>query len=89
MPENVELIIRLHPTGGEDIALRSRDFPGPREALSAIAQAIDERRSLTLKLARYEGDTSESAVVINLANLVTVRVLETDTSDTTAAGQYL
>ncbi len=89
MSDKVELIVRLHPTNGEDIALRTRDFSDATEALGALAQAMDERRSVTLALARYEGDTGESAVVINLANVVTVRVLETDTSDLTAGGQYL
>jgi uncharacterized protein YjaG (DUF416 family) len=89
MPDNVELIVRLHPTSGEDVALWSRDFAGSREALDAIAQALDDRHGLTLTHVRYDGDVSESAVIINLANVVTVRVLETDTSDTTTAGQYL
>lgn len=89
MPDNVELIVRLHPTTGEDITLHTWDFPGPREALAAMAQALDERRTITLTRARYEGDIAESAVIINLANLVTVRVMEADPSDVTSGGHYL
>jgi hypothetical protein len=89
MPENVELIVRLHPTGGEDIAVWTRDFTGVGEALDAIAEAIDNRRNLTLRKVRYQGDLGESAVVVNLENVVTVRVLESDTTGADASGQYL
>jgi hypothetical protein len=89
MPENVELIVRLHPTGGEDIAVWTRDFTGVGEAIDAIADAIDHRRNLTLRKVRYQGDLGQSAVVINLKNVVTVRVLESDASGDDASGQYL
>jgi hypothetical protein len=89
MADNAELIVRLHPTSGEDIALWSRDFGGATEALVAIAAALDNRRSLTLTHARYERDGAESAVVINLANVVSVRILETEAATTPGAGQYL
>jgi uncharacterized protein YjaG (DUF416 family) len=89
MPDNAELIVRLHPANGEDIALWSRDFRGVTEALVAIGAAIDDRRSLSLTHVRYEGDTAESAVVINLANVVSVRVLETEASAAPGSGQYL
>jgi hypothetical protein len=89
MPDNAELILRLHPVNGEDIALWSRDFAGLTEALAAIVAALDERHSLTLTHARYERDAGESAVVINLANVVSVRVLETKADEAASAGQYL
>jgi uncharacterized protein YjaG (DUF416 family) len=89
MPDKVELMVRLHPMSGEDTALTSRDFASAAEALDAISRAMDDRRSLILVHARYEGDVGESAVVVNLANVVTVRVLETDTTGTSTAGQYL
>jgi hypothetical protein len=87
--DNTELIMRFHPVGGEDISLLSTDFGAPEEALEAITRAIDERRGLILTHARYtRDDDSEHVVIINLANVVSVRVSKTD-HDTTGAGQYL
>jgi hypothetical protein len=86
--DNVELIMRFHPVGGEDVSLLSADFAGPEEALEAIARALDERRGLILTHARYNRETSENIVIINLANVVAVRVSTTD-SETLGSGQYL
>jgi hypothetical protein len=86
MADNIELIMRFHSVGGEDIALLSKDFSGEQEALQAIAQALDERRSLVLTQARYNREAGQNGVLINLANVVSVRVSVRD-SDT--AGQYL
>ncbi len=86
MPDNVVLIMRFHPVGGEDVSVISRDFDGEREALEAIAGALDERRGLVLTHARYDREAGENGVVINLANVVSVRVTTTDSA---AAGQYL
>src|SRR5437868_6511325 len=41
VPDNIMLIIRFHPVGGEDVSVVSEDFGGEREALEAIAQALD------------------------------------------------
>jgi hypothetical protein len=84
--ENIELIMRFHPVGGEDVSLLTSDFAGEREALEAITRALDERRSLLLTRAKYNREAAENGVVINLANVVSVRVSRED-SDTT--GQYL
>jgi hypothetical protein len=84
--DNIELIMRFHPVGGEDVSLLSADFGGPAEALEAIARALNDRRGLVLTHARYDRAANENGVVINLANVVSVRVSKTD-SDTT--GQYL
>lgn len=84
--DNVELIIRVHPVGGEDVTVISADFGGEAEALEAITRALDERRSLVLIRARYNREVGENGVIVNLANVVSVRVSKTD-SDTT--GQYL
>lgn len=86
MAGNMELIIRFHPIGGEDVSLLSADFAGPAEALEAIARALDERRSLVLTHGRYDREANETGVVINLANVVSVRVSKTGTDVT---GQYL
>ncbi|HEX5993826.1 MAG TPA: hypothetical protein VFY84_01655 [Jiangellales bacterium] len=86
MADNVELIMRFHPVGGQDVSLISADFGGEAEALEAITRALDERRSLVLIRARYNREPGENGVVVNLANVVSVRVSKTD-SDTT--GQYL
>ena len=86
MADNVELIMRFHPVGGEDVSVISADFAGEAEAVQAIARALDERRSLVLIRARYNREAGENGVVVNLANVVSVRVSTTD-SDTT--GQYL
>jgi hypothetical protein len=83
---NVELIMRFHPVGGEDLSLLTTDFDTPQDALDAIARALDERRSLVLMRARYNREASENAVVINLANVVSVRVAMNDSQ---TAGQYL
>jgi hypothetical protein len=86
VPDNVELFLRFHPSFGEDISLTSKDFSGEKEALEAIAQALNEQRSLILSRAKYGREAGENGVVINLANVVFVRVSTTE-SDTT--GQYL
>jgi hypothetical protein len=78
--------MRFHPVGGEDVSVISADFAGEAEAVQAIARALDERRSLVLIRARYNREAGENGVVVNLANVVSVRVSTTD-SDTT--GQYL
>jgi hypothetical protein len=44
--DNIELIMRFHPVGGEDVSLISADFGGEAEALDTIARALDERRSM-------------------------------------------
>lgn len=80
MADNIELIMRFHPVGGEDVSLLSADFGGPAEALEAIARALNDRRGLVLTHARYDRAANENGVVINLANVVSVRV-------STAAGE--
>ena len=86
MPDNIVLIMRFHPVGGEDVSVVSEDFGGERQALEAIAQALDERRSLVLTHARYDREAGQSGVIINLANVVSVRVSKTDSA---ATGQYM
>ncbi len=86
MPDNIVLIMRFHPVGGEDVSVVCEDFAGEREALDAIARALDERRSLVLAHARYDRQPDENGVIINLANVVSVRVSQTDSA---ATGQYL
>jgi hypothetical protein len=80
------MIMRFHPVGGEDVSLICVDFAGEAEALTAIARALDERRSLVLTHARYNREADEHGFVVNLANVVSVRVSKTDTA---TAGQYL
>jgi len=84
--DNVELIMRIHPVGGEDVSLISVDFGGEAAALEEITRALDERRSLVLTRARYNREEGESGVIVNLANVVSVRVSKTDTD---TPGQYL
>jgi hypothetical protein len=84
--DNVKLFMRFHPVRGEDISVISSDFGGEEEALEAIARALNEQRSLVLTQARYNREASENGVVINLANVVSVRV---STSDSDTTGQYL
>ena len=86
MAEIIELIMRFHPVGGEDVSLLSTDFGSEAQALEAIADALDGRRSLVLAHARHNREASENGMIINLANVVSVRVSSKD-SDTT--GQYL
>jgi hypothetical protein len=88
MSDNVELTVRLHPVSGEDVLVMSRDFAGEDEALSAIARAMDERRSLVMSRARYSRETGEHGVVINLANVVSAVVL-TRVNSIDATGQYM
>jgi hypothetical protein len=64
----------------------SEDFGGESEALEAIARALDERRSLVLAHARYDREADQSGVIINLSNVVSVRLSQTDSA---ATGQYL
>lgn len=86
MPDNIELIIRFHPVGSEDVSVISTDFGGVAAALETIARALDERRSLVLARARYNREAVENGVILNLANVVSVRVSTTDSNTT---GQYL
>jgi hypothetical protein len=86
VPDNIVLIIRFHPVGGDDVSVVSEDFGGQAEALEAIAKALDERRSLVLTHARYNREADQNGVIINLANVVAVRV---STTDSAATGQYL
>jgi hypothetical protein len=86
VPKNCVVIMRFHPVGGEDITVISGDFGGEREALEAIARALDERRSLVLTHVRHDRESDENGVVINLANVVSVRVTKTEGVVT---GQYL
>jgi len=67
MADNIELIMRFHPVGGEDVSLISADFGDEAEALKAIAQALNERRGLILARARYNRETAENGMVVNLA----------------------
>jgi hypothetical protein len=85
MPDNIVLVMRFHPVGGEDVSVMCADFGGEREALEAVARALDERRGLVLTRARYDRETDEG-VIINLANVVSVRVSKTGSA---ATGQYL
>jgi len=80
--DNTELIVGFHPVAGEDITLLTTDFGGPEAALQAIARALDERRSLILTHARHNREAGENAVVVNLANVVFVRVSSNDSETT-------
>jgi len=86
VPDKIVLIMRFHPVGGEDVSVISEDFTGEDEALEAVARALDQRRSLVLRHARYHHEADEKGVIINLANVVSVRVSSTDSA---ATGQYL
>jgi len=86
VPDSVVLILRFHPVGGEDVSVLSEDFGGEEEALEAIARAVDERRSLVLTRARYDREAGQNGVIVNLANVVSVRVSRKDSA---TAGQYL
>jgi hypothetical protein len=86
VPDRSELIIRFHPVGGEDVSVLTGDFASPEQAVEAIARALDERRALILTRARYNRATDENPVLVNLANVVSVRVAIQDSEDT---GQYL
>ena len=86
VPDNIVLILRFHPVGGEDVSVVCRDFTDENEALEAVAHAIDEHRSLVLNEARYERQPDETGVIINMANVVSMRVSRTDGA---ATGQYL
>jgi hypothetical protein len=86
MPDNIVLIMRFHPVGGDDVSVECEDFGGELEALEAVARVLDERRSLVLTRARYDRQADENGVIINLANVVSVRLSRTDSA---ATGQYL
>lgn len=86
MPDNVELIVRFHPVGGEDVSILTTDFAAVDDALKAISRALDEHRSLILTRAKYNREAVENAVVVNLSNVVSVRV---GRQDTETAGHYL
>lgn len=84
--DKVELIMRFHPVGGEDLSLITMDFGGESEAIEAVGRALDEHRSLILLHARYNREAGENPVVVNLANVVSVRIAKADSE---ATGQYL
>jgi hypothetical protein len=70
--DNIELIMRFHPVGGGDISVLSTDFDSEAHTLEAIAGALDGQRGLVLARARYNRETGEDGMVINLANVVSV-----------------
>lgn len=82
MPDNMVLIMRFHPVGGEDVSVVTEDYGGEREALEVVAQALNDRRSLVLTQAKYDREAGHSGVIINLANVVSVRVSKTDSAAT-------
>lgn len=86
MTDNIELIVRFHPVGGEDVSVLTTDFGSEREALDAVAGALDERRGLILTQARYNRDGDQNGVIVNLANVVSIRI---STMDSAKTGQYL
>ncbi len=86
MAGTIILMLRFHPVGGEDVSVLCGDFSGEGEALTAIARALDERRSLVLTQAKYGREADDHGVVINMANVVSARVSKTDGA---APGQYL
>ena len=86
MPENTTLIMLFRLMSGEEITVLCEDFGGERQALEAIAHALDEQRSLVLTRAKVDPDADEHGVVFNLANVVSVRVSKTDSA---ATGQYM
>ena len=86
MSENVELIVRFHPVGGEDVFVSPKDFSGEDQALQTIAAAMNDQRSLLLTQAQYDGDAGVAGMVINLGNVVSVRVSSMATETT---GPYL
>jgi hypothetical protein len=88
LPDNVELTMRLHSVSGEDVSVITRDFDGAAEALDAIGHDLNERRSLILTRARSNREAREHGVVINLANVVFVRVYTTDNASV-ETGQYI
>ena len=71
--------------GGDEVSVVCEDFAGEQEALVAVARALDERRRLVLTHARYDRQADENGVIINLANVVSVRLSRTDSA---ATGQY-
>jgi hypothetical protein len=83
---NHELVIRFHVVAGEDISVISRDFSDDKAALTAIADAVNEHRSLLLPEARYDHEAAVTGLMVNLANVVSVRVSKKDGD---AGGQYL
>jgi hypothetical protein len=86
VPDNIVLIVHFRPVGGEEVSVLCADFAGEREAVEAIAGALDKGRSLVLTHARYDREADENGLIINLANVISVRV---STTDSAAAGQYL
>jgi len=86
VPDNIVLIMRFHPAGGENVTVQSEYFVEELESLEDIPQSQDKRRSLVLTHARYGRETGHSGVIINLANVVAVRVSKTDSA---ATGQYM
>jgi hypothetical protein len=86
VPGNVVLIMRFHPVHGEDFAVICEDFAAESEALEAIAHARGAGRSLVLTRARHDRAADENGVVINLANVASVRLSNTDSA---ATGQCL
>jgi hypothetical protein len=84
--DNDELMIRFHVLAGEDISVISRDFIDEAKALTAVGDAMNEHRSLLLSVARYDREADVTGLVVNLANVVSVRVSKKDSAST---GQYL
>jgi hypothetical protein len=82
-----ELVIVCQPPMGEPFSVRTTGFASLADATRAVAQAMDEHRSLALTPADDDAETEASAVVVNVAAMTSVRVTLPGTSRDT--GQYL
>src|SRR5206468_5117406 len=76
VPDNIVLIMRFHPVGGEDVSVVSEDFAGEGEELEAIDRALDERRSLVLNHARYDRAADQLGSILYIDKKVTDRMTE-------------
>src|SRR5258708_15412143 len=82
VPDNVVLIMRFHPVGGEDVSVISEDFTGEHEALEAVARARDQPGGLALPHSRSDREANEKREIINLSNIGSRRRSSTDSSHT-------
>jgi hypothetical protein len=85
MSEDLALTIMIYPMAGEPFAVTTTDFDTEDQAVEHIASALTS--ATPLRLTDHNDPEGNTTLVLNLANVIGVRVLSA--SATSQTGQYL
>src|SRR5258708_8129746 len=76
VPDNIVLIMRFHPVGGDDVSVVCEDFAGEPEALEAVARALAERGSRVLVPGRDDREAPQNGPITPSAPPASVRAYQ-------------